>query len=559
MKILSYLLLIINLFQITPKLKTTKAFNKDNLYLGEISEKELNDYYGDFSNKRGDELLSYLYLKISKDNNFVSYASVNNWYKITDRNYSISNIIDPSTYDFDNDNGNTYYLNNMYFSSSANNGKAKAISTEVNKIKEIDESKGVTYIYDSNKIGTKPNSNIRVDKEHVWAKNHGFKKLDDKGSDVLNKGAPTDLHNLVAADHNTNSSGHNDYYYGNVVSKNSGNEVYAYLADGSKEVSGWKEKNGPDYIFEPKDEWKGNVARCLFYMATRYSKKLDVNTQEEPYLVLSNDMKGLEDNNDIFHGVHLNLNTMLEWHELDPVDDYEKKRNDLIYFNVQNNRNPYIDYPSLAKKVFSKDYDFTNLKETYNLHIDKNKELDILLPNEESEFILDEVIYDSSFIKLENNIKIIPLKIGSTSLTYKIKNKNTNEEIVYKTTINIKDKVIYEGVKNISLKSFEKYEFKYEIKNLFDDEEVNLSNYSKVISIDNNVIKAGLFGNTSIDVTIIYNDDNNKEKEAIENIKVEVKLSSLIIILIIVVSIIIVSAIVIIIIVMSKKKKKSVK
>lgn len=559
MKILSYLLLIINLFQITPKLKTTKAFNKDNLYLGDMSEKELNDYYGDFSNKRGDELLSYLYLKISKDNNFVSYASVNNWYKITDRNYSISNIIDPSTYDFDNDNGNTYYLNNMYFSSSANNDKTKAISTEVNRIKDTDESKGVTYIYDGNKIGTKPNINIQVDKEHVWAKNHGFKKLDDKGSDVLNKGAPTDLHNLVAADHNTNSSGHNDYYYGNVVSKNSGNEVYAYLADGSKEVSGWKEKNGPDYIFEPKDEWKGNVARCLFYMATRYSKKLDVNTQEEPYLVLSNDMKGLEDNNDIFHGVHLNLNTMLEWHELDPVDDYEKKRNDLIYFNVQNNRNPYIDYPFLAKKVFSKDYDFTNLKETYNLHIDKNKELDILLPNEESEFILDEVIYDSSFIKLEKNIKIIPLKIGSTSLTYKIKNKNTNEEIVYKTTINIKDKVIYEGVKNISLKSFEKYDFKYEIKNLFDDEEVNLSNYSKVISIDNNIIKAGLFGNTSIDVTIIYNDDNNKEKEAIENIKVEVKLSPLIIILIIVVSIIIVSAIVIIIIVMSKNKKKSVK
>ena len=119
MKILSYLLLIINLFQITPKLKTTKAFNKDNLYLGDISEKELNDYYGDLSNKRGGELLSYLYSKISKDNNFVSYASVNNWYKITDRNYSISNTIDPSTYDFDNDNGNTYYLNNMYFSSSA--------------------------------------------------------------------------------------------------------------------------------------------------------------------------------------------------------------------------------------------------------------------------------------------------------------------------------------------------------------------------------------------------------------------------------------------------------
>lgn len=563
MKFLSYFLLIINLFQVTPRLKTTKAFNKENLCFDQISQEELNNYYGDYSSKRGEELLNYLYSVISKDNTFVSYSLVNNWYKITDRNYSLSDNIDPSTYDFDIDNGNTYFLYSMYFSSSSNNNKNKAISTEVNKINSYDESKGVTYIYDSNnKISsssTKPNNYIQVDKEHVWAKNHGFKKLDDKGSDILNRGAPTDLHNLVAADHNTNSSGHNDYYYGNVENKNSETEIYSYLADGSKEVSGWKEKVGTDYIFEPTDEWKGNVARCLFYMATRYSKKLDVNTQEEPYLVLANSIDGLEDNNDIFHGVHLNLDTMLDWHELDPVDEYEKRRNDLIYFNVQNNRNPYIDYPILAKKVFSNEYDFSQLKEKYNLHINKNKEIDIAIPGSESDYILEEVSYDSNIINLENNKKIIPLKVGSTDLVYKIKNKNNDEEIEYKTTINIKDKVIYNGVKNINLHSFEKYEFKYEIENLFDDETVSLTNYSNAITIDNNIIKASILGSTNIDITVIYNEDNNFEKEAIDSVKVEIKLSNLIIILIIVISVVVVAIIVIIIIASIKKKRKSTK
>ena len=42
-----------------------------------------------------------------------------------------------------------------------------------------------------------------------------------------------------------------------------------------------------------------------------------------------------------------NLDTFLKWHEEDPVDDFERQRNQVIYA-YQRNRNPFIDYPELV-------------------------------------------------------------------------------------------------------------------------------------------------------------------------------------------------------------------
>ncbi|MCA9777325.1 MAG: endonuclease, partial [Candidatus Eremiobacteraeota bacterium] len=44
------------------------------------------------------------------------------------------------------------------------------------------------------------------------------------------------------------------------------------------------------------------------------------------------------------------LQQLLEWHEQYPVTDYERHRNDAIE-DVQGNRNPFIDFPELARKV----------------------------------------------------------------------------------------------------------------------------------------------------------------------------------------------------------------
>ena len=42
--------------------------------------------------------------------------------------------------------------------------------------------------------------------------------------------------------------------------------------------------------------------------------------------------------------------TLKKWHELDPVDEAEMKRNQEIYL-IQGNRNPFIDFPELASRI----------------------------------------------------------------------------------------------------------------------------------------------------------------------------------------------------------------
>ena len=40
------------------------------------------------------------------------------------------------------------------------------------------------------------------------------------------------------------------------------------------------------------------------------------------------------------------LSVLLKWNEQDPVDDLERKRNEVIFTKYQHNRNPFIDHPN---------------------------------------------------------------------------------------------------------------------------------------------------------------------------------------------------------------------
>lgn len=91
--------------------------------------------------------------------------------------------------------------------------------------------------------------------------------------------------------------------------------------------------------FEPPTRVKGDVARMLFYMATRYE---------------TGDQLDLELNELVNNGTapyHGKLSVLLQWHALDPVDAAEKRRNQRI-FEKQGNRNPFIDNPQWVQAVF---------------------------------------------------------------------------------------------------------------------------------------------------------------------------------------------------------------
>lgn len=63
----------------------------------------------------------------------------------------------------------------------------------------------------------------------------------------------------------------------------------------------------------------------------------------------------LELNNQVNNGsapYHGKLSVLLEWHEEDPVDDLERRRNEIIYTDYQHNRNPFIDHPEWVAEIW---------------------------------------------------------------------------------------------------------------------------------------------------------------------------------------------------------------
>lgn len=164
-------------------------------------------------------------------------------------------------------------------------------------------------------------------REHVWAKSRG-----DFGT---TQGAGTDLHHLRAEDVSTNGA------------RNNRNFDYAdsYYIDGSGNYSGptLSKTSSTDYIWEPRDEVKGDVARMIFYMVVRYE-----GDPGEPDLELTDIYQSSTDKAPL----HAKMSTLIAWHELDPVSDAERQRNDIVY-SYQQNRNPFIDRPEFVCQIFS--------------------------------------------------------------------------------------------------------------------------------------------------------------------------------------------------------------
>ncbi|MFT3793219.1 endonuclease [Flavobacterium sp.] len=95
-------------------------------------------------------------------------------------------------------------------------------------------------------------------------------------------------------------------------------------------------------VFEPIDEFKGDIARSFFYFATRYETQM-----AGFYTAAVADPNGPEvtamfdgSNNKVFSDTFLNI--LLTWNQMDPVSPKEIAFNNAIY-NFQGNRNPYID------------------------------------------------------------------------------------------------------------------------------------------------------------------------------------------------------------------------
>lgn len=103
-------------------------------------------------------------------------------------------------------------------------------------------------------------------------------------------------------------------------------------------------------VFEPIDEFKGDIARSFFYFATRYENIMSnfYNTANGS----TTEAKVMFDgsNNKVFSDTFLNI--LITWHLNDPVSAKEIAINNRVYQH-QGNRNPYIDHPEYVCQIWS--------------------------------------------------------------------------------------------------------------------------------------------------------------------------------------------------------------
>lgn len=150
-----------------------------------------------------------------------------------------------------------------------------------------------------------------------------------------------DLYNLMPCESKINSTKSN-YPMGTVVSGDNGN--------------GWtKVGNGSDgsKYWEPADSWKGDFARGYMYMATTYqnfswsgSAALQI-LQQGTYPTLQKWAYTL----------------FIKWAKADKPDALEIQRNEDVY-QIQGNRNPYVDFPNLMEYVWGDSTDVAFNPET---------------------------------------------------------------------------------------------------------------------------------------------------------------------------------------------------
>ncbi len=126
---------------------------------------------------------------------------------------------------------------------------------------------------------------------------------------------------------------------------------------GEVDVPDWISENGsklgpnsyPGYtgtVFEPIDEFKGDLARTYFYMATCYENEIASWETNEEHGDAVLDGTSYPCYEDWF------LQMLLDWHHQDPVSQREIDRNNEVY-DIQGNRNPFIDHPEWVDDIWN--------------------------------------------------------------------------------------------------------------------------------------------------------------------------------------------------------------
>ena len=146
----------------------------------------------------------------------------------------------------------------------------------------------------------------------------------------------SDIHHVIPTDGRVNNF-RGSLPFGNVDESDSG----LWISENGS-LRGNSDTNGySGDMFEPIDEFKGDIARALLYFAIRYEDTVDGYTSFDMF-------NGTND--EVFFPWAITV--LLDWHNnVDPVDERERLRNNQAY-NFQGNANPFVDHPEFANMIW---------------------------------------------------------------------------------------------------------------------------------------------------------------------------------------------------------------
>jgi endonuclease I len=210
----------------------------------------------------------------------------------------------------------------------------------MNTANVIDIYKNVSY----------PKNSTSLNREHTWPNSYGFNDL------TTNNGHPyppyTDCHMLYMADSSYNQSRSNNVY-GNCAGTGTCVEKTTAVTNGLGGL-GHSNFRSPT-VWEVWDHRKGDAARAILYMAVRYDGGTNALGQPEPDLQLTDNLTQVAvtpSGATVASAYMGKLTDLLQWNDLDPPDEAERLRDEVVY-SYQQNRNPFIDHPEWARCVFT--------------------------------------------------------------------------------------------------------------------------------------------------------------------------------------------------------------
>ena len=398
--------------------------------LNDCDEQDIRDYYADLNSldvaeRQGTNLLKHLKTILSNEQKYYSYDSntkIWQMYEITDRDWDKSPASSTVYGTYDSAENKIYnYVYGQSESDKKNNPYIHALYVN----REIDNQTTAWDDHNQDAWG--------INQEHIWAKSHGF---DTKGSDSSG-GARGDPMHLQAGNGWANHE-HSNYFFAFVDKDRDYSDAgddYDTIHNNLKGFS--LNAGGNETVFEPQDCDKGDIARAIFYVAARYNnyagetEGIDGNN---PNLVLLND---LSENSrtgtsafDDPYGMGL-LSDLLAWNKLDPVDEYEVHRNNLLYKNYTNNRNPFIDFPNWADAIWgTADLDGTNYNSTVTTYASPNIDPigSVTGPLEISDDTMEIILGDTAEISAKNALSVIDWTIDDESIVSLSKATSINKE-----------------------------------------------------------------------------------------------------------------------------------